>query len=455
MRTNSGVDQLCDRLGVAIISRINYLTGQRWQSHAKIHHDIDSRDNNVTEVTTTKINKIQTSIHGLFFVFGFSAFLPHGLSAAALLLVLILWLVSGQQRHLHIQRMPPTAIMLLLAAFALWPFIVAIYSGWYTDTTTRLFHMARVALMLQMGLMTTSPERLIAFKGLVWGGIFTSLVVLVHHAHPLPEWAIWHHLLTVKGSQSSRAMIMLALTSGVCAAMWLKTRHHPNAQPLIWLTGAVLFALVVGIFSFSRNAQIVLLILPMVLLMHHHRSVRGGLIAMAFCAFLTLIAWEFFPLISARFSQAIVELQTVISSGNCESSVGVRFAMYKMAWDQLLLHPWIGTGIGSFVDYWAPLAQRGCPSVAGIRQPHNDFLLFAMESGWVGLLTTLAVIGWFIKTFWRQMSIYGAVGLMLCLTFIITGLVNSPMRDAGIGFVMIFLLASCYQKNNQPITVKR
>jgi hypothetical protein len=52
-------------------------------------------------------------------------------------------------------------------------------------------------------------------------------------------------------------------------------------------------------------------------------------------------------------------------------------------------------------------------------------------------------------------NIYGAVGLMLCLTFIITGLVNSPMRDAGIGFVMIFLLASCYQKNNQPITVKR
>jgi O-antigen ligase len=129
--------------------------------------------------------------------------------------------------------------------------------------------------------------------------------------------------------------------------------------------------------------------------------------------------------------------------------------MYKMAWDQLLLHPWIGTGIGSFVDYWAPLAQHGCPSVAGIRQPHNDFLLFAMESGWVGLLTTLAVIGWFIKTFWRQVNIYGAVGLMLCLTFIITGLVNSPMRDAGIGFVMIFLLASCYQKNNQPITDKR
>ena len=55
-----------------------------------------------------------------------------------------------------------------------------------------------------------------------------------------------------------------------------------------------------------------------------------------------------------------------------------------------------------------------------------------MESGWVGLLTTLAVISWFIRTFWRQVNIYGAVGLMLCLTFIITGLVNSPMRDAGI-----------------------
>lgn len=401
------------------------------------------------------MNKIQTSIHGLFFVFGFSAFLPQGLSAAALLIVLILWLVSSEQRQLHLQRIPSKTVMLLLAAFALWPFIVAIYSGWYTDTTTRLFHMARVALMMQMGLMTTSSERLITFKGLVWGGIFTSLVVLIHHVHPLPEWAIWHHLLTVKGSQSSRAMIMLALASGVCAAMWLKTKHKHNAQPLMWLTGAVLFALVVGIFSISRNAQIVLLIMPLILLMHHHRSVQGGLIAMAFCSFITLIAWKFFPLISSRFAQAIVELQIVFNSGNCESSVGARFAMYKMAWDQLLLHPWIGTGIGSFVDYWNQFAQGGCPSAAGIRQPHNDFLLFAMESGWVGLLTTLSVIGWFIKTFWRQANIYGTVGLMLCLTFIITGLVNSPMRDAGIGFVMIFLLASCHEKNHKPITQKR
>ncbi|WP_146183840.1 O-antigen ligase [Limnohabitans sp. T6-20] len=401
----------------------------------------------MTETTATKMNRTQISIHALFFVFGFSAFLPQGLSAAALLLVLILWLVSSQQRHLHIQRMPPKTIMLLLAAFALWPFIVTAYSGWYIDTTTRLFHMARVALMLQMGLMTTSSERLITFKGLVWGGLFTSLVVLVHHVHPLPEWAIWHHLLAVKGSQSSRAMIMLALASGVCAAMWLKTKHQHNTQPLLWLTSSVLFAIVVGIFSFSRNAQIVLLIMPLILLMHHHRSIRGGLVAIALCVFLTLMAWTFFPHISARFTQAMVELQTVIGSGNCESSVGVRFAMYKMAWDQLLLHPWFGRGIGSFVDYWAPFAQQGCPSVAGIRQPHNDFLLFAMESGWVGLLTTLAVISWFIRTFWRQVTIYGAVGLMLCLTFIITGLVNSPMRDAGIGFVMIFLLASCYKKS--------
>jgi O-antigen ligase len=301
-------------------------------------------------------------------------------------------------------------------------------------------------LMLQMGLMATSSERLIAFKGLIWGGIFTSLVVMTHHVYPLPEWAIWHHLLAVKGSQSSRAMIMLALASGICTAMWLKTRHQHSTQNLLWLIGAVLFAMVVGIFSISRNAQIVLLAMPLVLLVHHHRSLRGGLIAIAFCTLMAFFAWEFFPFLSARFTQASLELQTVINSGNCESSVGVRFAMYKMAWEQLLLHPWMGTGVGSFVDYWAPLAQQSCPSTSGIRQPHNDFLLFAMESGWMGLLTTLGVIGWFSKTFWQQANIYGTAGLMLCLTLIVTGLVNSPMRDAGIGFVMIFLMAACYEK---------
>lgn len=416
-------------------------------AHAKIQLYRGNHENKVSKTSIKKVNTAQIGTHVLFFVFGFSAFLPQALSAVALLLILALWLTASEQRQLHSQRVPSKSIMVLLAAFAMWPFIVAAYSGWFTDTTTRLFHMARVALMLQMGLMTTPSERLTAFKGLVWGGVFTSLVMLVHHVHPLPEWAIWHHLLAVKGSQSSRAMIMLALAAGVCTAMWLKTRHLSATHALQWLTVAVLFAMVVGFFSISRNAQIILLALPLVLLIHHHRSIRGGFIALGVFVVFTFFAWKFFPFISARFTLALVELQNVLNSGNCETSVGVRFAMYKMAWSQLQLHPWMGTGIGSFVDHWRPIAEKGCPLTSGIRQPHNDFLLFAMESGWIGLVTTLAVIGWFIKKFWRQATIYGSVGLMLCLTFIVTGMVNSPMRDAGIGFVMIFLLATCYENH--------
>lgn len=393
------------------------------------------------------MNKTQAVLHSSLFLLGFSAFLPHGLSALALLVVLILWIFSKDQLQLHRKQTPPTSIMVLLAAFALWPFIVAAYSGWFTDTTTRLFHTVRVALMLQMGLMATPSERLTAFKGLIWGGFFASCVILVHHFYPLPEWSIWHHLLTVKGSQSSRAMIMLALASGVCIAMGLKSNQQCSKPTLFWFACATLFAVTLGGFSISRNAQIVLITIPLVLLVHHYRSWKGVLVATAVCVAFTFLAWTTFPFVSARFVQAATELQAVISSGNCESSVGVRFAMYQMAWQQLLEYPWMGTGIGSFVDYWSSAAQKSCPSVAGIRQPHNDFLLFAMESGWLGLLTTLSVLFWFIKTYWQQKSIEGAIGLMLCITFVITGLVNSPMRDAGIGFVMIFLLAACHTKS--------
>ena len=70
-----------------------------------------------------------------------------------------------------------------------------------------------------------------------------------------------------------------------------------------------------------------------------------------------------------------------------------------------------------------------------------------MESGWLGLATTLSVLCWFIKTYWQQTTVEGVIGLMLCITFVITGMVNSPMRDAGIGFVMIFLLAACHTKS--------
>jgi O-antigen ligase len=395
-------------------------------------------------------NKTQSTVNFLLFAFGFSAFLPHGLSAAILILVLFLWVISKDQRQLHLARTPSVAIMMLLAAFALWPFVVAAISGWFTDTTTRLFHMARVALMLQLGLMITPSERLIAFKGLIWGGVLASMVILTNAVHSLPAWSIWHHLLEVKGSQSSRAMIMLAFTSGTCAAMWLKTRQQKeNLRSLFWLLGALSFGLIVGSYSISRNAHIVLFSIPFVLLLHKYRSFRGLFISFCLFVLFVFITWAFLPSISFRFEQAIFELLDVINSNNCESSVGVRFAMYQMAWNQLNLHPLFGTGIGSFVDYWAPLAVQNCPSTAGIRQPHNDFLLFAMETGWPGLISIIVIILWFIKTYWHQNNIYGSIGLLLCATFIITGLVNSPMRDAGIGFVMIFLLASCRESNGK------
>lgn len=402
--------------------------------------------------TLAKINKTQTALWALLFILGFSAFLPHGLSYTASLLVLFLWLISPQQRRLHIQRLPSKQIMFLLAAFVLWPIFVTTYYGWFTDTTTRLFHVVRVALLLQMGLMCTTSERLAAFKGLIWGGLFTCLIIITHQITALPDWAIWRNLLEVQGSQSSRAMIMLAIASGICLAMWVKTKDGSKIQSLTWLASGILFAAVMATYSISRNAQIVLLSMPFILLIHHYRSWRGVLISAGGCAIFVLLSWNFFPNIPTRFSQAAIELEGFLGSGNCDSSVGVRFAMSKMAWNNLMTHPWMGTGIGSFVEYWMPLAKQNCPSAAGIRQPHNDFLLFAMEAGWMGLITTLAVIFWFLRISWNQSRVSGAVGLLLCVSLIITGFINSPMRDAGIGFVMIFLLAA---SNTLPNNIEK
>jgi O-antigen ligase len=392
-------------------------------------------------------NHTHTILGYLFFIFGFSAFLPHGLSATALLLVLATWLLVKGERTAIKLRLPANSILVLLMAFTAWPFFIAAIGDWHTDTSTRLFHAARVTLILVAGLMVNHRERLCAFKGLIWGGVFCSLVVVTHHFFPLPPWKIWHHLLEVKGSQSSRAMIMLALACGVCLSLWLHTRKRPNAQSMGWAFCALVFALVTGFFSISRNAHLVLLAMPVVIWVHRYRSWRAIWTAFVLCILLVIVGWTLFPSISSRFTQAFLELQNVLSSGDCNSSVGVRFAMYKMASQQLIAHPWIGTGIGSFVDYWIPLSETTCPAIGIIRQPHNDFLLFAMESGWMGLLTTLAVICWFVKLYWQQRSIFGSVGLMLCTTLLITGLVNSPMRDAGIGFVMLFLLAACTAKS--------
>lgn len=387
----------------------------------------------------------------LAFSLGFSAFLPHGLSYL-LLFAMTAWLLGLPKNwSSRTEIFQTTRIGWILLAFTAWPFVVTLFTPWGEDTATRLFHMVRVTWILMIGLMATSQERRFAFRGFLWGAIFATLVIAIHYLVQLPPWGIWYKLITVTGSQSSRTMIMLAVAAGAALWMALKT-DSPTKPRLAWIALCLAFSTVVAIHSVSRNAHLVLLSMPMAVIVYRMRLPRALLWAALAGTACLLIVWNFSSSVHTRFTSAYQELASVISTGDCNSSVGVRWSMFQTAWDGMWSHPLIGTGVGSFAQQWGQ-GSINCPELVGIRQPHNDFLLFGLETGLIGLGLTITLMVWFMITNWRNNSHSGAIGFLLSLGLIITTLVNSPMRDAGIGFVMLWLMAVAVFKKNGSVRV--
>jgi O-antigen ligase len=76
-----------------------------------------------------------------------------------------------------------------------------------------------------------------------------------------------------------------------------------------------------------------------------------------------------------------------------------------------------------------------------LNNPHNDYLLFAMESGLPSALTLLFLLGLLAVRSWRARSLLGGIGWLFTMSLGITALFNAPFRDATLGMALTFIAA--------------
>jgi O-antigen ligase len=127
-----------------------------------------------------------------------------------------------------------------------------------------------------------------------------------------------------------------------------------------------------------------------------------------------------------------------------ENSFGFRIDAWQKSVQALADKPVLGHGVGGWNQ--AYLAQGG--TIANATDPHQQFLLWAVESGWVGLALFLG----FLIFLWRHAQALpeDARWCLRCVVAIevLTGLVNSTLLGAGIGefFLLLWATLLAYKK---------
>jgi len=129
-----------------------------------------------------------------------------------------------------------------------------------------------------------------------------------------------------------------------------------------------------------------------------------------------------------------------------ENSLGFRIDAWQKSGQAVAEKPIVGHGVGAWSQ--AYVAQGG--TIPKATDPHQQFLLWAVESGGVGV----ALFVGFLALLWRNaQNLPGAArwGLRSVLAIeVLTGLANSTLLGAGIGEFFLLLWAGLLAYRHQP-----
>jgi len=380
------------------------------------------------------------------FSWGFSAFLPVGVMYLNFLLMLVLLAFAPAIVH-RIGAVFRQPVALPIGLMLAWTLLAALVGDWVEDTPTRLFHVARVALLLLMGMVLTASEARAALAGFLVAALAAAAVVAAHHTWGLPPWAIWASLLQSRNNFSSGNMITMATAAGVFVHLGVSGSLTPRDSGLA-LLAALMLALTVAFHAVSRNSQLLLVLLLLTAVFFRFRSMRSALRGVAVVLVLAAALWQLSPTTKTRFAELADNIRGATTGQNFATSGGVRWRMYQEAFQGMVEHPVLGTGVGSWLPHWrsvwtgldvqmTPETRR---QFAEINNPHNDFLLAGMETGIPGLLVLAWLLLGFIRQGWRARSPGGGVTLLFGVSLFSTTLVNAPFRDAALGLTLLWLL---------------
>jgi O-antigen ligase len=199
-----------------------------------------------------------------------------------------------------------------------------------------------------------------------------------------------------------------------------------------WLALIVsLFTLTFIFFKFARKAEF-----------------RGLVSAQLVLLLAVILFWDYLP-IQGRLMQVVNDIQ-LYADGNVHTSVGYRFELWKVSYYAFLEKPLLGWGWSNFNAAHEYVMQAGLADKTRLfGHPHNQFLLFLVETGVFGMLALLAFLLWPLLVSIRYVRksvdfnphIYWAV-LMIVVT---EAIVEFSLTDDSFSqkyFVFVYLLLS-------------
>ncbi|MBI2295926.1 MAG: O-antigen ligase family protein [Betaproteobacteria bacterium] len=304
-------------------------------------------------------------------------------------------------------------------------------------------------LPLFVFLFRGADDRRLGLHALAGALLATILLSFALYAGiPRPGWFVHNTVYPVVFKHNLTHAVLVAFGAFVFFQFALAART--TVARALWGIAAALSVINVAFVVPGRTGYLVLGVLA--LYSGYALWRRRGLIVMFAVVGLSLaVAYAGSDLLRERIDRAVREYSAWTSSKVADpaSSVGLRLEFYRVSLEIVRDHPLIGVGTGGFPKAYAEKA-RG-PSPFEVRNPHNEYLLIAVQTGFLGLALLL-------NLFWQQwrlatrlatpLETHLARGLVL--TIAVGSLFNSLLLDHTEGLLYAWMTGLLYAGLQSP-----
>ena len=375
---------------------------------------------------------------GLLYFVALSASLGTAVSAIGRLLlylaalVYLLGRVSGRSRASGTGL--PTALgwaVLLAVAYmalsVLWSTVGPVEALWSWSRHARV-----LTILVMLCLIANLAEARAVLRVFVWGQLFVVLSAwMLVLKLPVP-WATgaWQGSYAVYSSYLEQGISQSVLV----ALLWFQRDHvfGPRGRWLALGLAVATAVLTIGLMP-GRSGQMVLLgVLTFAFVHQLPRRYRWGALLMPMFGF--ALVFQLSTAFRDRMTMAVEEVASYRQGGAGDTSTGTRLEYWRASARAVAENPLAGHGAGSWNQAYRRLKGSQASKLNDtVSDPHQLFLLWAVEGGLLGLVLLCAML----VALWRYgrglAANDGHALQAMVLALVISGLFNSMIYGIGMG----------------------
>jgi O-antigen ligase len=406
----------------------------QWNSQLDQHtlHNIDINQ------TKAKLWRQRLLDYGAFIIalFIISIYLSTALAIVLSVLIGLLWLITAQ-----FQLLPQVHKGCPVATWAVLLYLCFIVGLCYGDApSAEAYSMLRkyrelLFIPLLSCFFTNERYRLWAWKAFIVGSVLTLLISYLMDFGIMDMFR--HKTYTLKSRITHS--IFIAFFMFFCAHKAFDDRRYMRWYLLLFIFGVYnLFFVVDG-----RTGQLVFMLLVPLFAVQRFGKKELLIVTAIFAVFLLL--YVNYSDKSARISEGLTETQAYLHHApeKTPTSMGIRYTFWENSLKLVSEKPWLGHGTGSFGEEYRRLTD----TKEAIKNPHNEFLLIAVQFGIFGFVIYL---GFLFCQYHCSRNLPDAEKWLaqgLLLTLIITSLLNSPLLDHAEGHWFAVMIALLFAPN--------